>query len=147
MRYRAALLIVFAACNSQTDLEGVPVKVTLIAPSVVTGAWNLIEASPVLNCSYDLTAIVSGGQADDAVEWEGATIWLDAPPDLLATQPYSAARVAEWFSAPSLDSGSSATAQLSIGRGAPFTAAHQLSYRPTRGAPSSAEVNVQCRAP
>lgn len=147
MRHRAALMIALAACSSHADPEGVPVTVTLIAPSVVTGRWILIDASRVLSCAYDLTAIASGGQGDDAVEWEGATIWLDAPPALLATQPYAATRVAEWFAAPSLVSGSSATAHLSVGREAPFTAAHQLRYRPTRGAASSAAVSVQCRAP
>ncbi|MCR4340157.1 MAG: hypothetical protein NUW01_09780 [Gemmatimonadaceae bacterium] len=120
---------------------------TLIAPTAVTGTWSLIDTSRVLSCAYNLTAVASGGRAEETVVWTGATIWLDAPPALLATQPHPATRVAGWFGAPDLASGSSVTAQLSVGREAPFTAAHQLRYRTTRGAPSRAGATVQCLAP
>jgi hypothetical protein len=147
VRYRAALVIVFAACSSHTDPERVPVNVTLTAPNAVTGTWSRIDTSQVLSCAYDVTAVASGGRGDEAVEWTGATIKLEAPPALPATQEYGAARVAGWFAAPTIAIGSPTTARLTIGREAPFTAEHQLRYRLSGGPQSSAVATVRCRAP
>ena len=147
MRYCAALLIVVAACSSHSDPERAPLKVTLSAPSVVTGTWSLIDTSRVLTCAYDLTAGASGGRGDDTVEWTGATITLEAPPALAATQEHPAARVAGWFNRPVISTGESATARINIGRDRPFTAEHQFRYRRAGGTTSSAVATVQCRAP
>ena len=148
MRYGVtSLLCLAAACSSHTDPEQVPVTVTLRGPGVVTGTWTRVDTSRVLSCAYDLAATVRGGRADEPVEWTGATIRLEAPPALPATQEHAAARVAEWFAAAAAAPGTPAITRQTVGREAPFTAEYQVRYRPTRGAPSSATAVVQCRAP
>jgi hypothetical protein len=148
MNYRFSLLSVLAACSMQAGSSSPVPTVALTAPKVVTGVWQMIDTSHVLSCAYDLVATVTNGQTgQDAVEWSGATIRLEAPPALAAVQPYKPSYVAEWFGGTTLLSGASATGHLRIGRDRPFTAEHELRYTTSRGTTSVATTNVQCVAP
>jgi hypothetical protein len=146
-KYTLPLMLLVCACSVQTDFEGTPVTVTLTAPIEVTGTWSVIDTWHVLSCAYDLTANVTGGQDDKEIEWTDATITLVAPPALNATQPYSATRVSQWFGAPTITTGSTRSAHLSVGRERPFVAEHELSYQASDGARSTTKVFVKCRAP
>jgi hypothetical protein len=148
MNYRLALLFVVAGCSTQAGPATPDPTVTLTAPKVVTGVWQVIDASHVLSCAYDLVATVSGGQEGrDAIEWSNAAITLDAPPALAAVQPYKPSYVAQWFGGSKLLSGTSATGHMREGRDRPFTAQHALRYTTPRGTTSVATTNVQCLAP
>lgn len=148
MRNHALLLIVLVTgCSSHPNRESNPVSVTLTAPIDVTGTWSVIDTSRMLSCTYDLTANASGGMGDEDIEWADATISLFAPPALEGRQPHPATRVAEWFGAPTIKTGSTRTARINVGRERPFSAEHEIRYRTSRGLSSTGAAIVHCRAP
>jgi hypothetical protein len=148
MRNHAIVLIILVVgCGTHTDLGSNAATLKLAAPIDVTGTWSVIDTSHVLSCTYDLAATASGGMDEEELQWGDATIRLFAPPALPATQPHPARRVAQWFGAPIIRTGSTRTARLSVGRERPFTAEHQMTYRTSRGISSTATATVNCHAP
>lgn len=118
--------------------------------TVMVAAPTRLAATPILDtggftCDYDITASTTGGRADEAATWEGATVeWREGGATVF-TGTWSAAQVAGFFLSETIVRGEVRTGRVFNGSPTrPFSVTHAFRYRAPSGEVKTTASTTTC---